>query len=446
MPKHSKILVACSGGADSVALLEILWRLRNKYDWQVGAAHYEHGIRGAESREDAAFVQSFCASRQIPCFVEAGDVPAFARKSGYSLEQAARIKRYAFLQRVLKEQSFDFIALAHHGDDQAETVLMRILRGTGITGLSAMRPRNGQLVRPLLGVTKDMILSFCQQQGLAYRQDASNFVADCTRNRLRLELLPELKAAFNPELARSLCQLAAVAAEADDYISEQVARLWDDEQLVRPVDLALAQKALLQLPPALQRGLIRLWWAKVTGSGLDLTYRQTEALHNLLVQGHTGGRQELSHGYVARLEYGYLTLQLEENQQTRKRAVRPLRFPGETVLDDYVVHAEWVEPEALKHATRPGELYLVPEAFAGELVWRGRGPGDYMELSQGHKKLKKLLIDDKVPQRERDNMLLLAADREIVWLVGRRRSKKCLPYKYKKDQKILYLRLEKRGI
>ncbi|MBQ1920563.1 MAG: tRNA lysidine(34) synthetase TilS [Selenomonas sp.] len=492
LPPGARILAACSGGADSVALLYILWRLRSRYGWQVAAAHYEHGIRGRQSEEDAAFVRDLCAQWQIPCFVENGDVPAFAREQGYSLEQAARIKRYEFLQRICKEQGLEVIALGHHADDQAETVLMRILRGTGITGLAAMRPVSGQLVRPLLGVAKEQILRFCQQEGLPFRQDATNFVADCTRNRLRLELIPLLRQGYNPEVERGLCQLAAVAAEADDFISGEVARLWADSSIVRPHDYALRQEALQNLHPALVRGIIRRWWAQVTGSSLDLSYRQTELLRDLLQEGTTGSRQELSHGYVARLQYGFLLLQRGAAEPAVARPVLPLLCPGSAEVCGYTVHARWVEPMAVNKSTGPGELYLAPEVFSGQLVWRSRMPGDFMELPQGHKKLKKLLIDDKVPQHERDNLLLLAAGKEVVWVVGRRRSAKCLPddyaynearkcpppqqvgaripkqaasisptslkrqeevlpmakleqRRYKESQKILYIKLEKRG-
>ena len=450
LPDGSRILVACSGGADSLALLDILKQLAPSHQWQIFAAHYEHGIRGEESLADAAFVADFCRLHQIPCFVEHGQVPQAAKENGQTLEQAARSLRYAFLQRICREQKLDFIAVAHHADDQAETVLMRILRGTGIKGISAMRPASGKnacLVRPLLGQNKADILEYCHQQGLAFREDATNFAADCTRNRLRLELLPQLRKAYNPEISRVLCQLAEVAAEEEDFLQAEVDRCWSAGDYVQQDGRALVQQTAATLHPALQRGLIRRLWENTTGSALDLTYQQTESIRRLLLQGTTSSQQELSHGYTAHLAYGYLTIdQALSGGPMEKRESLP-----ETVLDisrttdwgRYQLVAEWRDSISLH--TLPHELYLYPQNFSGELVLRTRRPGDFIQLPAGRKTLKKLMIDDKIPQAERDKIPLLAMGSEIIWMIGRRRSARCLP-DVCDYHKILYLRFEERGI
>ena len=450
LPKGCRVLVACSGGADSLALLDILWQLAPRHRWQIFAAHYEHGIRGKASLADAVFVSDFCRLRHIPCFVEHGCVPRVAKQNGQTLEQAARSLRYAFLQRVCREQRLDYIAVAHHADDQAETVLMRILRGTGITGLAAMRPQSGEngcLVRPLLGQSKAEILAYCQQQGLAFREDATNFVADCTRNRLRLELLPQLREAYNPEIRRALCQLAEVAAEDDDFLQAEVDRCWSVGDYVRQDGCcALVQQAATSLHPALQRGLIRRLWEKATGSALDLNYQQTELIRRLLLQGTTGSQQELSHGYVARLAYGYLTIDKSTPKVQSGCDFLPetaLTIHGTTDWGRYQCVAEW--RDMLSTKTLPHELYLYPQNFSAELVLRTRRPGDFIQLPSGRKTLKKLLIDDKIPQAERDKLPLLAAGSEIIWMIGRRRNAKCLQ-RSADYHKILYLRFEERGI
>ena len=184
------VLVACSGGPDSLALLDMLLQFRRRFRLVLTAAHFEHGIRGASSAEDARFVAAFCRERKVPCFIGHGDVPAVAKAQGKSVELAARELRYAFLWRTLERCGADVLATAHHADDQAETVLMRILRGTGLDGLAAMKPREGKKIRPLLFARREDILGYCQERGLEPRHDATNDIPDCTRNLLRLKVLP----------------------------------------------------------------------------------------------------------------------------------------------------------------------------------------------------------------------------------------------------------------
>lgn len=297
------IVVACSGGADSLVLLLLLWQLRQKYRLRIIAAHFEHGIRGVESLDDAAYVKNFCDTRQIPFVTASANVPAEAAARGLSLETAARELRYAFLEQVRQEHRFDSLAVAHHADDQAETVLMRLLRGTGPQGLAAMRPRSGaqgQIIRPLLGVGKAEIRAWCCRNQLQPREDSTNQQTDCTRNRLRLLTMPQLRQEYNPELSRALCQLAEVAAAERDYLTMQVDALWQDASVVqKEPELALCQKGVSVLPLAMQRLLIRRFWQEITGSPQDLGFVQAEGLRELCITGHTGGRQELPAGWVA---------------------------------------------------------------------------------------------------------------------------------------------------
>lgn len=433
-----------------MALLDILWQMAPRFQWQVAVAHYEHGIRGEASLLDARFVAEFCQKRGISCFVEHGDAPQAAAERAYTLEQAARSLRYGFLERVRQLQGYDYIATAHHADDQAETVLMRILRGTGVKGLGAMRPQSGaegHIVRPLLQVTKAELLAYCQQAQIPYREDATNFEADCTRNRLRLELLPKLQREYNPEISRALCQLAEVAAEESDFLQREIECYALDGAYVRQEDGALAQRQVSGLHPALQRGLIRNLWARSTGSALDLSYQQTELLRQLLLQGETSSQQELSHHFVGRVAYGWLTIDRSSlngpfDPSTSDLLEAELEIPGETFWGDLQLKACW--QKAMQAGTGPDELYLLPENFSGRLVLRTRRPGDFMLLPGGRKKLKKLLIDDKIPRSERDTLLLLAAGSEIIWMIGRRRSARCLQGSAD-YHKILYLRIEKRG-
>lgn len=431
LPNGCRILVACSGGPDSLALLHWLWQMRGKYQLQIGAAHFEHGIRGAESKQDAAFVRTFCAERGIPFALASADVPSIAAKRKISLEKAARDCRYAFLRRTMQEQKYQRLALAHHADDQAETVFMRILRGTGTAGLAAMRPlsTDGERIRPFLCLTKAEIQAYCQAQHLKPRHDATNDVADALRNRLRLSLLPELKRAFNPELSRALCQLSEIAADENDFLQQEANRYWHDEKFVRFANgWQLSQEGIASLHPALQRVLLRRFWQKVTREGTDLGYVQAELLRRLLLQGKTGSQQELPHHYTAKIAYGWLTCQ-KTGKDVAFCPELPLQL-GKQNFGAYGIEVKEVSREAVTFPAPLNVLYL-PKEQTSRLVWRTRAPGDWMDLPAGRKKIKKLLIDAKVPQALRDGLPLLADGQEILWLPEVRRSLRVSLDKYK---------------
>lgn len=446
LPQGAGILVACSGGPDSLALLMLLWQLRARYHLRVAAAHFEHGIRGAESHADAAFVKAFCQEQGIPFRMGNGDVPSYAEENGLSLETAARKLRYAFLEKTRTDLAMDFLAVAHHADDQAETVLMRIFRGTGTKGLAAMRPRSGSdghIIRPLLGVTKREIREWCELMRLSPREDSTNQQADCTRNFLRLCTIPQLRREYNPEISRALCQLAEVAAAESDYISTQVDAIWKSPLIEQQDREALAIGHFSQLPLALQRGVVRRFWQNLTGSERDLGFVQAESLRRLCLTGKTGSRLELPGGWLAVIAYGRLTGQRADGEDPVALLPVPLQIPGRTVWGNYSCEASWCE--VLPSHTGPFEYYLCPEGLSGNLVIRHREAGDRIQLRGGQKKLKRLLIDDKIPQKERNQLPLIAAGHEILWVVGHRRSALCPVDNNTTDKKkILYLKIQRR--
>jgi len=211
-----KIVVAVSGGADSLALADLLNNSRRRFNLEICIAHYEHGLRGETSIADAKFVEQFAKSLNVKFFCEHGDVKKFATENKLSIETAARQLRYKFLSKVREEINFDAIALAHHADDQSETILMRILRGATSAGLSGMKfsatSEFGILLRPLLRFKKVELESYCISKKIIPRIDETNFELDATRNKIRLELLPTLKK-FNPAIVETLCRFAEVSAE-----------------------------------------------------------------------------------------------------------------------------------------------------------------------------------------------------------------------------------------
>lgn len=300
-----KILIAVSGGADSLALAELLINSRRRFNLELCIAHFEHGLRGQDSLDDADFVKNFAEQRDIKFIGGHGDVKTFAAENKISVETAARILRYEFLSKVKGDLNLDAIVLAHHADDQAETILMRLLRGTTSEGLGAMKFRTlseyGLLIRPLLRFKKVELENFCRQKNLSPRLDATNFEADATRNKIRLELIPTLEK-FNPALVETLCRLSEVTADESNFIAAQVEKIF-------PVVVkknCIVRAEFLKLHPALQRAVIKKFLAQVTGSAKDFGFVHFEGIRKVLTNNLAG--VELPKNLRADLRQGKLSI------------------------------------------------------------------------------------------------------------------------------------------
>ena len=304
-----KVLIAVSGGADSLALAELMINSRRRFGLELVIAHFEHGLRGQASLDDAAFVRKYAEERGIKFIGGSGDVKAFSTEQKISVETAARTLRYEFLSEVRRDLNCDAIALAHHADDQAETILMRLLRGATSTGLSAMKFRTrsddyGLLIRPLLRFRKSALETFCRRRNLSPRLDATNFELDATRNKIRLELLPTLEK-FNPALVETLCRLAEVTAEEADFIAAQADEIFS--QVIR--DNSIVRAEFLKLHPALQRAVIKKFIAQITGSAKDFGFVHFEGVRKVLINGLAG--VELPKNFRADLRHGKLNIKQE---------------------------------------------------------------------------------------------------------------------------------------
>jgi len=255
-PAGQAVVVGLSGGADSVALLDALALLAGRRGFRVVAAHLDHALRKG-SAEDAAFCRSLCQRLGVPFHTAVADVSARARRERGGLEQAARRERYAFLHRVREETGAGAIAVGHTRDDQAETLLMRLLRGAGATGLGGMRPRVGDVIRPLLGVSRDEVLAYLRDRGLGWREDPTNTDLRYLRNRVRHELLPYLEARFNPALREGLARTAALLADEAVHLRGEADGLLDRIARTEGATVVLDPSALAGAPPSVARMVVR---------------------------------------------------------------------------------------------------------------------------------------------------------------------------------------------
>lgn len=286
-----------------MALAELMISSRRRFNTELAIAHFEHGLRGQDSIDDATFVKNFSAARGIEFIGGSGNVKQFAADKKISIETAARTLRYDFLNDARHKLNCDAIATAHHADDQAETILMRLLRGATASGLSAMKMRTltdcGLLIRPLLRFRKVELENFCRDKKITPRLDATNFELDATRNRIRLELIPQLET-FNPALIETLCRFAEVSAQESDFIAAQAEKIFP----AVTCDNSIVRAEFMKLHPAIQRAVIKKFLVQVIGSTMDFGFVHVEGVRKVLLNNLSG--VELPNHLRANLKRGKL--------------------------------------------------------------------------------------------------------------------------------------------
>ena len=442
----SSLVVAVSGGPDSMALLHALLHLRCRLGLSLRGAHLDHGLRGDAGADDAAFVAGVFDAAEMPCDVEKADVAAYRTAHRLSLEQAAREVRYAFLARVYREHGADAIALGHTADDQAETILMHVVRGSGLTGLRGMEASSSRRVegtevrsvRPLLGITRADTEAYCRTLGLRPRMDESNRSPQFTRNRVRAELLPLLEE-LNPSVRDALLRLSTAATRELSYLDSEAEKVWEDAADVRQDRVALDRRTVSRLPTALRTHLLRRAVGAVKGDLEGVHMRHVDDMMRLL-KGPAGRAIDLPGGLRFHVCYDEVIIAHADAELCplpRLEGEHPLAVPGETSAGNWTVDVRLVDnpgADALRDAgDGRGEAFenpvarLSPGAISGGLVLRTRWPGDRFHPlgAPGSKKLKDFMGDAKVPASWRDRVPLLVNPRGIAWVAGWRIAEWC---------------------
>jgi tRNA(Ile)-lysidine synthase len=401
------VVSALSGGADSVALLHALVAVGAERGMRVIAAHLDHRLR-AESAADARFCHELCARLGVPLRTGEADVAGRAARDGGGIEQAARRERRAFLRGVQADTGACAIVLAHTRDDQAETVLLRLLRGSGRVGLGAMRARTRDLLRPLLDVTRADVLAYLRAHGLDWREDASNRDLRFARNRVRHELVPYLERHFNPNVRESLARSAGLMADEADALAGQADALY-----ARAADEGSLSRAVLrEAPPAVARLAVRR--AIETSGGLaDVTAIHVERLLRLAqAPGSSGRRLPLPGGREALIRFDRLAI--TARRPAPEPFATPLSVPGRVTLPDgRIVAAEAVNGPG---GVTPDQA-VVPAPRTGLSV-RTRQPGDRVRLHGRDVSLKRYLLERRVPADLRTGLPLVAEGSRVVWIPG----------------------------
>jgi len=423
-PSGARVLVAVSGGADSIALLHLLHSLRATGVLVLaGSAHLNHQLRGRDSDEDEAFCRAVSAELGVPFLSEAADVATRAREEKRSIEDAARRARYAFLERAADTLGADVIATAHTREDQAETFLLRMLRGAGSRGLGGIRPRTGRVIRPLLGITRDELRAFLAESGVAFREDATNSDVRIPRNRIRHELLPLLESQFCRGIVDVLARAAELARRDEDFLTRQAIDLArrivlsenDSETRLAAVPMAAAHPALGSRVAL--AALERYAGRRAIGSGhverlLELAARTSDGALSL------PGQDAVRMGHE-------IVLRPAKRQRTAANPFAfPLSIPGEVRSGDWAIAAielSQADRQRPRWLGRGSEVGIAAGSLALPLVVRNRRPGDRLRPlgAPGRRKLQDFLVDRKVPRAHREALPLVVDGRgRIVWVPG----------------------------
>lgn len=442
-----RVLVAVSGGPDSLCLLHILRSLAPRYHLSLIVAHLDHRIR-PEARQEAELVRRLAAAWSLPFEGAAVDVPAYRASRKLSVAEASRIVRYRFLLEAAKKHGAGKIALGQQLDDQAETVLFNLLRGTGPDGLAGILPRRPlgtvELIRPLLGVTRREIEGYCQEHGLEPALDSSNLKTAYTRNRIRLELIPYLEEVYNPRLKYALAQLAALAAADRAYLTAAAQQEFERTARWEKGKLVLDRAGFAALPKAL-RGRVAYRALSEFVPGKRIGRRQVQQLLHLSDREGPSRQLFLPGGVRAYRSYEHLILSPEQPTKEESFSTRQLQVPGRTVFLDgsLTIEASFCSPSELVWPPSSQQAYLDYDTLPGPLLLRTRWPGArfHPQGAPGSKKLKDFLIDEKVPRHRRDRLPLLVAGSEVVWVVGKRIAH---PYRVTENtSRVLVLKIQR---
>ena len=407
--KGQKLLVALSGGADSVAMLHLLREAAPTWGYTLAACHVNHGIRGEEAQRDEDFCKALCKKLGISLETVRLDVPTAAKERKMGLEECAREMRYGVLRQVARQWGCDLIATAHHAEDHLETVLFHLARGCGTEGLTGIAPVRGCIIRPMLYCEKAQILSYLDGIGADFCTDSTNANTDFTRNRIRGMLLPEMRA-INPRVAQASLTASEILRQDDAFIWSFV-----PEEMPPLCELA-------RLPDPVLTRLLRREYERAGGAGAS--HGQMLSLLALVKEGRTGGEVSLPCGITARRTKGELVFvpTLREKKRERGFEKHPVLRAGDTVFSDGP-HIVLIESEQCGNNTQKVyNLSIKTEVDSAilslGLFWRARLPGDTVRIGGMTRKVKKLLWQTGMSPEQRDALPILCDERGPIWVPG----------------------------
>lgn len=438
---HDRVLVCVSGGADSIALLVILHRLRRRLRIQLAVAHLNHRLRGEQSAVDEEFVRTTCRRLRVPFHSRRSDVARSARRRRVSIEMAGRAARYRYFRALAREHDYTLAATGHTADDQAETILMRLARGSGVTGLGGIRYAAQvdrlRVVRPLRDVRHTDLAAFLRREGVDWREDAGNADPAFLRNRVRHHLIPWLETELNPRGVDAICRAGELAAADDDWLNQL------SLEILRSCAIApdragqcgglpdLCLKTLCLQPLAARRRVVLHWLVSAGVVPERIGCSAIEAIDRLIRSSHGSSSLQVAGDWRVRRSYGRLSLM--RNPARTATQPRPFRaalsVPGETMLPGPGLRVvTWSESRLHKDAasragTLPAQASIEASAIGRRRIYvRSWRPGDRMRPlgGGGSRKLQDIFVDQKVERERRADLPIIECGGDVIWIPGYR--------------------------
>ncbi|UWG97737.1 tRNA lysidine(34) synthetase TilS [Dehalobacter sp. DCM] len=449
IPPFSRVLVAVSGGPDSVALAHVIWRYASENKDKCISliiVHVNHKVR-KESEREAEQVRKLADQLGTEFILHEFDAKAYAYEKKKSFQEASREWRYTRFREDMHELDCNLLATAHHLGDQAETVLYRLLRGSGATGLAGIYPRKNSVVRPFLTVTKSEIVDYCHDNNLSYAIDQSNLKSDYCRNKIRLELIPVLEQEYNPRIIEALGRTAELLRWDEEYIRSHVDRLWTKYCLQAEEDRILLSLGAWDEPEAVLSRLLRRAAAEITGEFLGLEYK---FIKNIIKEGKkTGWQQDLPGLGIENVADGFLFFRKELDLQYSHGD----EGSGKLLPFSEIQLAENHWHSILGHGIQVGIFDFFPndkiiladttidaiqlKELNESIICRRRRTGDRIYFQNlGHKTIKKVFQERNIPAAKRDTILLFAVQNHVIWIPGICRSSRFIP---NKDSPVRYI-------
>lgn len=419
--RGDKIVLGVSGGADSVCMFSILERLRKEYDITLYVVHVHHGIRGSEADEDEAYVRELCGTFNIWYRNFKFDIPYISGRDGVSEEEAGRNARYEVFERVLDGMKADKIAVAHNSDDCVETVLHNLCRGTGIKGMGGIPPVRGNIIRPVMCLSRKQIETYLAQNNIKYRTDSTNLQKEYTRNKIRLELIPYLNGNINSLSGEHILKLAEQLAMINSYVEEEAASAYRRVAADTDDGVQIDIEKFEACHRVIQSEIVRNAINKTAGRLKDITSGHIENVTELMRRG-TGKMIMLPYDIECVNIYDKCIIRKKKDNIPGEMCKITVSIPGEYMLKDGSKFIFSLE-NSPKFKEKMYTKWFDYDKIKNALQIRFRENGDFFEAAMnGHKKLKSYFIDEKVPREQRNTIPLIADGHHILWIVGYRIS------------------------